>query len=168
MISTGGTISITLTTLPADYDVRLYAANGTSQLAISQNGGTSAETINYTAAAGTYYVRVYGYNGANNANSCYTLKVSTGTASREDYIVTSKAKLAVFPNPAKGKVNVQLPGNKEKAEIQVFDLYGRMLMKQTTGAENTALNISRLSSGVYMVRVKRGDEEISHARFVKE
>ncbi|MFZ1329582.1 MAG: reprolysin-like metallopeptidase, partial [Chitinophagaceae bacterium] len=39
-IATGGTATITLTTLPADYDIRLYSSNGTTQLAISQNGST--------------------------------------------------------------------------------------------------------------------------------
>ena len=42
-----------------------------------------AETISYTAAAGTYYAQVYGYNGANSATVCYTLKVQLGTATKE-------------------------------------------------------------------------------------
>jgi len=73
IITTGGTITLTLSTLPANYDVRLYNSAQT-QVAISQNNGTTSETINYTAAAGTYYVKVYGSGNANNASSCYDLK----------------------------------------------------------------------------------------------
>ena len=46
VITTGGTATITLTTLPFDYDIKLYSSNGTTQLAISQSGGTTSETIN--------------------------------------------------------------------------------------------------------------------------
>ncbi|MEI2748395.1 MAG: pre-peptidase C-terminal domain-containing protein [Ferruginibacter sp.] len=80
-ITTAGTITLTLGTLPADYDLKLLNSAGT-QVGISQNGSTTSETINYTAAAGTYYAQVYGYNNANNASTCYTLKVQLGTASR--------------------------------------------------------------------------------------
>ncbi|MGZ8537090.1 MAG: reprolysin-like metallopeptidase [Flavisolibacter sp.] len=169
VITTGGTISITLSTLPGDYDVRLYNSTGTTQVAISQNGGTTSETINYTAAAGTYYVRVYGYNGANSASSCYTLKVATGTASRDEQIlVTPKTRVHVFPNPTRSAVMLQVIGNKDKADVQVFDMYGRLVMQHNTSNENTKLNVSKLAAGVYMIKVKRGDVEIGNSRFVKE
>ena len=44
----GGSITLTLTTLPADYDLKLLNSAGT-QVSISQNGSTTSETINYTA-----------------------------------------------------------------------------------------------------------------------
>jgi hypothetical protein len=169
VITTGGTITITLGTLPGDYDVRLLNSTGTTQVGISQNGGTTSETINYTAAAGTYYVQVYGYNGANSSTQCYTLKVATGTASRNgDYIVTPKQTLSVFPNPSKSTVQVQIPGNREKANIRVFDIYGRMVMQQNSSNENTRLNVSKLASGVYLIKVSRDELEIGSLRFVKD
>jgi len=77
-ITTTGTntITVNLSNLPADYDVRLLSSTGT-QLGLSQNGGTSAETITYNnATAGTYYIYVYGYNGAFSASKCYHLLVN--------------------------------------------------------------------------------------------
>src|SRR5205085_10503946 len=67
VISTQGTATVTLTTLPGDYDLRLYGSNGTTLLAISQNAGTTSETISGTFSAGTFYLLVYGYNGANSS-----------------------------------------------------------------------------------------------------
>ncbi|HJT72841.1 MAG TPA: PPC domain-containing protein, partial [Chitinophaga sp.] len=78
-ITTTGTntITVSLSNLPADYDVRLLSSTG-SQLGASSNGGTGAETITYSgAAAGTYYVYIFGYNGAFNASKCYHLLVTT-------------------------------------------------------------------------------------------
>ncbi|MBK9176046.1 MAG: pre-peptidase C-terminal domain-containing protein [Flavobacteriales bacterium] len=61
-------IRIDLTTLPADYDVRLYRGTST-QVGISQNGGTTNEVIIHnTTTVATYYIRVYGGNSAFNTN----------------------------------------------------------------------------------------------------
>jgi hypothetical protein len=69
-------ISIGLSNLPGDYDLRLLNGSG-SQLAISQAGGTSSEVISYTnAPAGTYFIHVYGYNGAFSTSQCYALTAS--------------------------------------------------------------------------------------------
>lgn len=74
-IAQASSISIFMGNLPADYDVRLLSSTGT-QLAISQNGGTSSEFISYAAVGGTYVVHVYGWNGANNAVQCYSLSIN--------------------------------------------------------------------------------------------
>lgn len=70
------TVNLFLGNLAGDYDLVLLTSTGT-QLAISENGGTSTESINYAnAPAGTYVVRVFGYNGAFSATMCYNLSIS--------------------------------------------------------------------------------------------
>ena len=74
-----GTLTITLTSIPFDYDLKLYNSSGT-QLGVSENGNTTNESITYTnAAVGTYYVYVYGWNGANDRNDCYILTATAPT-----------------------------------------------------------------------------------------
>ena len=70
-----GTLTMQLTGLAGDYDLRLLSSTGTL-LIQSQNGGTSSEFINYAAAPGTYIAHVYGYNGAFSAVQCYSLNVN--------------------------------------------------------------------------------------------
>jgi hypothetical protein len=166
VITTGGTATITLTTLPGDYDIRLYSSDGTTQLAISQNGGTSSETITRTYTAGTYYVRAYGYNNANNATVCYTLRVATGTASRESELIVSD-KISVFPNPASEYMNVTIDGLTGMADIRLFDMYGKMVMQQSSARSTTQLNVSSLPAGVYMIKVMSAKKE-STLKFVKQ
>ncbi len=166
VISTGGTATITLTTLPGDYDIRLYSSNGTTQLAISQNGGTSSETITRTYTAGTYFVRVYGYNGANSATSCYTLRVQLGTASREEQLIVSN-KVTAFPNPVLNNVNIRIEELQGKADIMVFDMFGKMVLNQTTTQINTEMDLSKLASGVYMIRVNNNGKD-SSIKLIKE
>lgn len=79
-VAAGSSITVSLTTLPFDYDVQLLNSAGTV-IGSSTNGGTTSETITYNnAAAGTYTVRVFGYNGAFSATLCYTLRVTSTAA----------------------------------------------------------------------------------------
>jgi hypothetical protein len=170
VITTGGTITITLGTLPGDYDVKLLNSAGT-QVGISQNGGTTSETINYTAAAGTYYAQVYGYNGANSATSCYTLKAQLGTASRgEENIMITKLKPTVnaYPNPVQNIVNVDINGVSGTTEIRVYDINGRQVMSQITGSKKAQLDMSALTGGLYMLKVMSGEQVVSSVKIVKE
>ncbi|MGG9970230.1 reprolysin-like metallopeptidase [Ferruginibacter sp. SUN002] len=172
VISTGGTITITLGTLPGDYDVKLYSSNGTTQLGVSQNSSTTSETINYTAAAGTYYIRVYGYSSAFNATSCYTLKVATGTATKgaNNFVSGNKSKqiVEVYPNPVKDIVNINLTGFEGASEIHLFDVNGRQVMTAKTTKVNSQINIAALPKGVYLVKVVNGKNQISSTKIVKQ
>jgi hypothetical protein len=166
VITTGGTATATLTTLPGDYDLQLLSSNGTTQLAISQNGGTTSETISRTYTAGTYYLRVYGYNGANSATSCYTLRVALGTASKGNELIVSN-KISVFPNPVSTNFTIRIDNLKGMADIRLFDIYGKMVMQRSSANMNTQLDIAKLPSGIYLVKVINGEKE-STVKIVKE
>jgi hypothetical protein len=78
-VSSRGTINVWLTTLPANYDLAVFNSSG-AQIGISKNKGSKNETVSLMVEAGIYYVKVFPVGNANNANSCYTLKVQTITA----------------------------------------------------------------------------------------
>ncbi len=169
-ITTGGTITVTLSTLPKDYDLKLFNSAGT-QVAISQNGSTTSETINYTAAAGVYYAQAYGYNGNNSATSCYTLRVALGTATKGSEIAQTadnKKLLSVFPNPAKDKVNIKLTGYSGTSVIKLFDVNGKEVASYRTAEINSAMDISRLMNGVYMMKVITSTGEVLSTKVIKE
>ena len=170
VITTGGTATITLTILPFDYDIRLYSSNGTTQLAISQNGGTTSETISRTYTAGTYYIRVYGYNGANSATSCYTLRVALGTATLPDLITnTEKPRLVLYPNPVQDKLNLYIANYDKLKVIEVFNMNGQRVFMTKEAENNTTLNISKLTGGLYLVKISSTDGIlISQEKFVKQ
>ncbi len=164
VITTGGTATVTLTTLPADYDLRIYRSNGTSQVASSTNGGTANETITRTYTAGTYYARVYGYQNANNATVCYTLRVQLGTASRGDEMVQfSGNQLSVFPNPVGYMANLAFKSaTNGNAEITVTSNLGAVLLRKTItvneGENAGKLDVSTLANGMYFIKIQNGSD----------
>ena len=169
-ITTGGTITLTLTTLPADYDLKLLNSAGT-QVGISQNGSTTSETISYTAAAGVYYAQAFGYNGANSATSCYTLKVALGTATKPGDnipVYSSKKVLSVYPNPVQDKLNINLTGYEGASEIKLYDINGKQVAAQRTAQINSQIDISKLAKGMYLVKVFTAGGEVLNAKVVKQ
>ncbi|MCX6271936.1 MAG: T9SS type A sorting domain-containing protein, partial [Bacteroidetes bacterium] len=167
-------IKITLTNLPADYDIRLYKSNGTTQVGISQNGGTTSETITYNnGAVGTYIIKVYGYSGAYNATSCYTLmaQISASNFKTEDpgtiETETETANpLTLYPNPTTGTLNVEfnsaVSGN---TTIRVFDLTGRTvyseIVESKEGLMTRELNLQQLQKGLYFVEISNSGQKLT-------
>ncbi|MEP6674099.1 MAG: M4 family metallopeptidase [Ferruginibacter sp.] len=168
VITNAGTITVTLGTLPGDYDLKLLNSAGT-QVGISQNGGTTGETINYTAAAGTYYAQVYGYNGANSATTCYTLKVQLGTASLLGNTETvSTGLLKVYPNPVTDVLNVSVLGAiSGKSILNISDDKGTVVLTQSIVNNPQSVNVAKLPNGVYLIKVNNGGNIIT-SKFVKQ
>jgi len=154
-ITTAGTATVTLTTLPADYDIRLYSSNGTSQLATSSNNGTANETISRNFTAGTYYVKVYGYKSAYNATACYTLRVQLGTAAAPELPAVNVGDLLVkvFPNPTRDKLSVYVIGDNTRKNLAVYDVTGRAVYAGQLNEMFTTLSLQKLKKGLYVVKV---------------
>jgi hypothetical protein len=162
-ITTGGTITISLTTLPADYQLALLNNSGAT-LQSSTNNGAADETINSTVTAGTYYARVYPKsNGAFNAGTCYTLRVQTGTASRNagETVSYVSNKFTVSPNPASYAANlsfnITVGGN---ATISVINQIGSVVLKKilavNAGDNIRNLDVSNLTNGMYFIKIQTG------------
>lgn len=173
VITTGGTATITLTTLPANYNLRLYNSAG-SQLASSAKSGTTSESIARTYTPGTYYARVYGSNSnAFNATSCYTLNVTLGTATGAEGGIQTPAEekplLVLFPNPAKQQLSVYVANYDKQKIVEMYNMNGQRVMKLTEIDNTMNLDVSRLKSGIYLLRVISLDGRlISQEKFIKE
>jgi Pregnancy-associated plasma protein-A/Bacterial pre-peptidase C-terminal domain/Secretion system C-terminal sorting domain/Fibronectin type III domain len=167
VITTGGSITVTLGTLPGDFDLKLFNSAGT-QVAISQNGGTTSETINYTAAAGTYYAQVFGYNGANSTTVCYTLKVTLGTATREAVTSVQKPVVEIYPNPVRSSLNITATGISGNSVIRVSDMTGKKILVNSLH-QKTSVDVKKLPAGIYVIEIISADGNvISREKFVKQ
>jgi hypothetical protein len=166
-------IKVTLTTLPFDYDVRLYNASGT-QIGISQNGSTTSESISYnsSSSATTYYVQVYGYGGAFSSTKCYTLRAATSNVNQlfdddDNSTVAGVSKpvalepaneLIVFPNPAKDKLMLSFNADASGVQsVSITDLLGQVIMsiplEIKEGANHFTFPLNNVAGGIYFIKI---------------
>lgn len=167
-VTAAGTINISLAIgSSADLDWYLYNASQT-QVA---RGYTTAnpEVGNYTAAAGRYYLRVDGYNGA---TASYTLTVSGGlaqiaSAEEKTDLPSVVTLLGNYPNPFNPATDIrfELPA-KMPVSLQIYDQRGRLvatLVDEVRDAGRHAVTWNgldqqgrRVHSGVYVYRLEAG------------
>lgn len=173
-------IKINLSSLPFDYDVRLYNQS-VVQKGISENGGTTSEEIIWnTTQAGTRYIKVYGWDGAFSAGDCYDLLVSTSTSNwRTDgsYVEMDEydnAIVSVFPNPATGDiVTVDYFSVQEEMNVtvQMYDILGKQVVNTSNavvaGENMIEMNVANLEAGFYFVVISNGKSSYSE-KFVIE
>ena len=165
-ITKAGTITLTLTTLPADFDLYLVNSSGTT-LSSSLITGTTSETINYTAAKGTYYAKVVGYSNAFNASSCYTLKVQLGTATKQIGNTSLNEFVKVYPNPANDKIQLSIKNSiSDNSSFMIFDSKGRVVMQHQLQENLQAIDISMLARGFYLIKINNGGV-INTEKFIK-
>ncbi len=169
-VSPNTNVQVNLTNLPADYDVKLYSS-GLSTLATGQNGGTTSESIKRnTSTATTYYVRVYGYNGANSTTQCYKLRVNASSipfrfednlseASKEDLL----SGIVTVPNPVSSLASFEfisdMPGN---SSVSIIDITGKMvysgMYEVKEGVNKIEQDVTVFAKGVYVIMIQQNNE----------
>ena len=165
IITTGGTITLTLTTLPANYQLALLNSAGTVMQS-STKTGTTSETITGTATAGTYYARVYPKSTSTfNSSICYTLRIQTAAAAKginvDNMVSSISNQFNVYPNPASNIANLafnaEVNGN---AAISVISQTGSVVLSKTLavneGANTRKLDIANLANGIYFIKIQTG------------
>jgi hypothetical protein len=77
----------------------------------------------------------------------------------------SVVEATLYPNPATNNVTIELTDKNAVAELTVVDLFGKVVYTSTING-STTIDVSELTSGVYMVRLNNNGQT-SSTRFVK-
>jgi len=60
----------------------------------------------------------------------------------------------MYPNPSEDMVSFQLPSDTNSAQVTIFDYLGKSLLQQNISTSNKNVDISKLSTGIYFVRIQ--------------
>ncbi len=74
----------------------------------------------------------------------------------------------VFPNPAKDKIQVSIPGNSKAVTLQLTDGLGKVIKIYKATGQSVELSLPALSSGVYYLNVIKTDGTTSKHKVVIE
>jgi hypothetical protein len=73
-------------------------------------------------------------------------------------------EISIYPNPTTGTFRIS---NIEQAEIQIFSMLGNLLYQQNNVTEDSEINLEKLASGVYVVKVIE-ENDIMYLRLIIE
>ena len=68
----------------------------------------------------------------------------------------SMETIKVFPNPSDGRIHVSVE-LQPVLELQVFDMFGRILLQKSVGENEFSVDLSDYSAGTYMLRLFTGN-----------
>jgi|GEM_PF-525222 len=176
-------IAISLTRLPANYDLEVYDAG--QQLVGSSNA--TADDDEYLVlnglAAGTYFIQVFGVNNAFDANTGYYMSVrssssaipmpskGTDTEATLDASLT-ETTLNLYPNPTQGEVFVAIESAEaQSAQLRLTDMHGKLILRESrairAGTTELSVPMHNLSEGIYFLHIQIGNEQFTE-KVIKE
>jgi len=79
--------------------------------------------------------------------------------------LTEDIKVEIYPNPATTTLNIKSPEN-EIAEINIFDISGKLLLSKNNFGKNNSIDVSSLISGTYILKLKTEDGKLSSKKFL--
>ncbi len=98
--------------------------------------------------------------------------VGLTTVGLQDYILTDKNELNVFPNPSEGLVNIDYNlKSRSDATIEIFDMVGEKIYDKNTSmttAGSLQIDLSKFSAGFYIVSLTSGAEKITKKLVIKK
>ena len=144
---------ITLAASPAGMNYQwINCASGTD----APNGSTA----NFTAIAnGSYAVIVTSAQGCSDQSDCEIID-AVGLEQ------IANIAISVQPNPTAGELSIAMP-SELTAQAQVFDAQGKLVIDNAAVSNGSLLNLSNMTTGVYMVRITAADS-VQTFRVVKQ
>jgi hypothetical protein len=116
------------------------------------DGGTRATIKDHE---GTILYNAVGNWGAEKAGQFLSNGVLSVNQSQLD-------NLSLYPNPASTVLNLK---NAENANIQVFDVLGKLILSQENIAMDTQINVANLANGTYFMKISK-DNAVATKRFL--
>jgi Leucine-rich repeat (LRR) protein len=88
--------------------------------------------------------------------------VVTGDIDRDEYTAD------VFPNPSADYIQLRFDSPSEARTVRLTDLTGKVVTLQTAAAIESKIDVTALSTGIYLLEIKEKDRVVKTLRVMKE
>lgn len=133
------------------------------------NADYEAKSFTFTPpTTGVYYFSIKHTSPANATTVTHALIVDNFTVSQE--LGTAEflnSHFSVYPNPVKDVINISNDTNALVSTVEMTDLNGRVVKRQTVNNTSGQVSISELSTGMYMMKIAT-DQGSFTKKIVKE
>lgn len=191
LLDTDYTINVNTTSSSTSVGFQLTAENGSNTKIGSFTAGSGSRAVNSNKAIThsapsssgdwsftwrspssnlgdvTFYTAV----NASNGEGAFSGNDQTVTASSASHSLSiseaNRLDFDMYPNPAAENLTIQLSTDSNKAIVQFYDYLGKLAQTSEVTASNNKINVSNLSTGIYVLKVLSGDK-IGVQKFVKK
>ncbi len=145
-------IEVTVDTFGSDFDTEISVYSGAcgalSCVGNNDDSGGAQSSFTFTTDGNNtdYYVLATGF-GSNTGN----LVVNVAGAGLLSTEATEITNFSMFPNPALNELNIAAPQTIDS--IKMFNIMGQEVMAKSINATSDRLDVSGLTSGIYLVQV---------------
>jgi hypothetical protein len=146
----------------------MVSGQGTTTLRVKKSGAplaTALVSVSSDNNCGTSVAKTIDFATIRIATACSAPQGEISTLiAKEDANITSTGSIKLTPNPNKGQftLTVKSTNTVDKASIQIFDAYGRLVstrfVNNSNGIITTSINDGNLISGTYNVICTIGSE----------
>ena len=125
---------------------------------VAQYDTTLTPVINQQFRFNRYPTNFAAFNGKNLVPQGYIeLNPDTNFCSRilnVEQISEEMDQVLVYPNPATDEIRIDfLNINEMPSQIQIFDLYGRMMVSHQVNDRSNTIDLRELNAGIYLLRI---------------
>ncbi len=128
--------------------------------------GTFAWTIPAypTTAIGTYRIRItsLGVDGTTLTSGIFKIIMDGKKSSNID---PANLSLSIYPNPASDKLNITSATNMNR--VWLLNQLGKTVLETTVNSNQTQLDVSGLSSGIYIVKIETEGSMTTHKVIIR-
>ena len=155
---------------PAIYGATSYTWTFPSGVTILLGANTNTVTVKFGTTAGTVKVTA---NNACGINSYKSISVAFSCRESNSSTDDGSFNLTVYPNPTKGKVNVEFTSDVTvDGLMKIVDLTGHLIITQRIviqeGFNNFDMDLSDITSGMYLVVLESPSKSSSYLRIYKD
>ena len=135
--------------------------NGSYQVERSTDNGATFKAIGtLNTVSNDADLQPYDFTDASPADGVNHYRIRhTGIDGAVDYsdirsvIFDNLKGIQIFPNPAKDRIQVYIPGNDKAVTLQLIGASGNQIKTYRTAGQNIQLNLPVLSHGIYYLNV---------------
>ena len=166
---TGDGSDVTITATPDGWDNEIAVYTGTCGSLVCEtrtdvHGPGIAESLTFTSVAGQVYLVDIGHytKWSDKPEGPFTIEITSVASAISDNTIDG---FSYYPNPVNNSLN--LSAQNDIQNIMIFDMTGKEVMNITPNTMDTQVDMSRLNSGMYFVKVRINDQ-LTAFKVVKE
>jgi hypothetical protein len=118
----------------------------------SWNTGATTSTISVSPIVNTTYTAM-GTSSVTGCTGMVTANIVVSPCTGINQLVVKSSEFTVYPNPSNGEFTIEISNGINKI-IEISDLTGRIVSKNTSVTDKVNVNISNLANGIYYVKIQ--------------